>query len=278
MNYLKVYVDLIESRRNTIYNAYVEKHHIIPKSISNTKFIKELLPQYSKDDIIILSGREHYIAHALLVKICKNNKNCYIKMLYAWNIMRSKGNFAKLFNLYKTRFSIFSREKALGKPSGAKGKKWSEEAKQTRKDTHYMKGKTYEEIYGEEIAAEMKELKRKQLTGRVFSDITISLMKESAKNRTQEWRDKISVARKGSQMSDDAKKKISEFMSNPDTNPSVDQTLYTFINVNTGEIVIARKYDMKRNYGCLSIHRVIRNPGAVCKGWKLLTDGDIKNA
>jgi hypothetical protein len=59
MNYLKVYCNLIRKAENrTPPEGYTEKHHIFPVSI------------YGKNNrVVVLTAREHYIAHALLEKI-----------------------------------------------------------------------------------------------------------------------------------------------------------------------------------------------------------------
>lgn len=57
-------------------DIYTEKHHMLPKS---------LFPEHSKDDdnIIILTAREHYIAHWMIAKATMNNK-----MWFAFNMMQ----------------------------------------------------------------------------------------------------------------------------------------------------------------------------------------------
>ena len=59
MNYLKVYCNLIRKAENrTPPEGYTEKHHTFPVSI------------YGKNNrIVILTSKEHYIAHILLEKI-----------------------------------------------------------------------------------------------------------------------------------------------------------------------------------------------------------------
>jgi len=59
MNYLKHYCNLIRKAENRVPpESYVEKHHTFPKSI------------FGKNNrVVVLTGREHYIAHALLEKI-----------------------------------------------------------------------------------------------------------------------------------------------------------------------------------------------------------------
>lgn len=67
MNYNKIYNDLIESRRflNRTKNdgIYYEKHHILPKSLGGSNYIENL---------ILLTPREHFIAHMLLYKGAKD--------------------------------------------------------------------------------------------------------------------------------------------------------------------------------------------------------------
>jgi hypothetical protein len=59
MNYLKVYCNLIRKAENrTPPEGYTEKHHIFPKSIFG-----------NNNRVVVLTAREHYIAHALLEKI-----------------------------------------------------------------------------------------------------------------------------------------------------------------------------------------------------------------
>ena len=68
MNYLRTYCNLIRNAEKRGYNKrnvemYVEGHHVFPRS---------LYGQTSEGNkrIVYLTAREHYIAHALLEKIC----------------------------------------------------------------------------------------------------------------------------------------------------------------------------------------------------------------
>ena len=61
MNYLKHYCKLIRKAENRIPpNGYTEKHHTFPKSIFGVN-----------NRLVILTAREHYIAHLLLYKLFK---------------------------------------------------------------------------------------------------------------------------------------------------------------------------------------------------------------
>ena len=74
MNYKDAYNSLIERSKIRTLEGYVEKHHIIPKCMGGSD---------EHDNIAILSAREHYIAHQLLVKLHPGN----YKIIYAARMM-----------------------------------------------------------------------------------------------------------------------------------------------------------------------------------------------
>lgn len=107
MNYLKIYCNLIRKAENRTHpEGYTEKHHTFPVSI------------YGKNNrIVVLTAREHYIAHALLVKICKkrysiSHRNTH-KMIYAYNLMYNSGkcNTSALYEYYKKYFCEYHPNK-----------------------------------------------------------------------------------------------------------------------------------------------------------------------
>jgi hypothetical protein len=86
MNYLKIYNDIIKNaqkeNRKKGTGVYYEKHHIIPKCISNNN---------SKENLVLLTFKEHFLCHKLLFVIHKDTK--YGKaMSYAFFRMCLKGN------------------------------------------------------------------------------------------------------------------------------------------------------------------------------------------
>ena len=99
MNYLHHYNLLISKRKlNPLpYNIYGEKHHIIPKCIGGLDEI---------ENIVRLSAKEHFMAHAMLFKHYKSPQ-----LAFAWNSMRrisnnQKRNLTSLdYRLLKTAFS-----------------------------------------------------------------------------------------------------------------------------------------------------------------------------
>ena len=70
MNYKKIHDQIIDRARTRKTSGYVEKHHIIPKSLGGSN---------SKSNLVELTAREHYIIHKLLVEMYPTNK----KMRYA---------------------------------------------------------------------------------------------------------------------------------------------------------------------------------------------------
>jgi hypothetical protein len=106
MNYLKHYCKLIrKAKKRNILDTYTEKHHIFPISIFG-----------KNNGIAVLTGREHYIAHLLLEKICikryglKNQKT--IKMNKAVLMMSRIGGIKNsfLYEQSKIRWSLYMKE------------------------------------------------------------------------------------------------------------------------------------------------------------------------
>lgn len=81
--YTKHYWNLINTRKNRSYAGYTEKHHIIPRSLGGNNL---------KDNLVLLTPREHFIAHLLLSKMFTGDEK--YKMYYAFNmiLVKSKDN------------------------------------------------------------------------------------------------------------------------------------------------------------------------------------------
>lgn len=62
-------------------DVYTEKHHILPRSLGGTNDL---------DNLVHLTGREHFVAHRLLVKITKDDDQN--KMIFALNCMMNRYN------------------------------------------------------------------------------------------------------------------------------------------------------------------------------------------
>ena len=96
MNYTNIYNRLIQHAKLRCIDPkqYYEKHHIIPKSLGGDN---------TQDNLIFLTGKEHYVAHHLLYKIYKNKE-----MTRAFYLMSTRKNVkitASTYNLIKQQFS-----------------------------------------------------------------------------------------------------------------------------------------------------------------------------
>lgn len=75
MNYLAIYNNLCEKSKGRIYDKKVHhKHHIIPRCMGGND---------DKDNLAILSRREHFVAHKLLIEIYPENN----KLRFAFRLM-----------------------------------------------------------------------------------------------------------------------------------------------------------------------------------------------
>lgn len=66
MNYIKIYNNLVSNKadRRKGKDVYYESHHIIPKSLGGDN---------DKSNLVLLTSREHFVAHRLLTKIYPNS-------------------------------------------------------------------------------------------------------------------------------------------------------------------------------------------------------------
>ena len=77
MDYERIYQQLIENRQSEKPKGYVENHHIIPRCLGGTD---------DESNLVVLTAREHYIAHLLLTKIHPKGMNHY-KVAHAFLMM-----------------------------------------------------------------------------------------------------------------------------------------------------------------------------------------------
>jgi len=275
MTYIDEYFELINNSKQTKSHSYTEKHHILPKSIFNDEIAKDLLliDQLIKDfddkrNIVKLSAKDHFFAHLLLVKIFKGvSSNCYERMVYAANFMMSRTNNADEYKRLRKAYSKVLTKTLKGKTSRALGCKWSEEAKRKKSLNHPMRGKTYEEYYGKSKSDKLKKMRSETHKGKKVSIETRKKLSEKQKEyfSNSKNREKLSNRNKG-------QIPWNKGLTSED-HPSIkahnlDQTLYGFINIKTGEEIFARKIDMKKKYGCNRMHIIIRDKNRSSKGWK----------
>ena len=186
--YLKHYNNLCDKARSrSTIEGYFEKHHVIPRSLGGTD---------DSSNIVLLSAREHYIAHKILVRITSGVFK--FKMINAWFRMSCQGinpAFAfinsRKFEQARIAFTNTAGWALRGRTyEQIHGAERAQELKQQRstQKSYERKGKSWEEIFGSKKAAEMKQIRGAQSivwnTGRKHSPETRSLISQAAKQRT----------------------------------------------------------------------------------------------
>lgn len=118
MDYQVIYQSLVDRARDRKLSGYFEKHHVVPRCLGGTN---------DASNIVLLSAKEHFLAHRLLTRIYPTTKGIWYALIA---MGRLPGFKAKIFaherevaaNMRKGfRFSSETKEKMskakLGKPS-----------------------------------------------------------------------------------------------------------------------------------------------------------------
>jgi hypothetical protein len=191
MNYLKVYCNLIrKAETRTPPEGYTEKHHIFPKSIFG-----------NRGRVVVLTAREHYIAHSLLERICikryglKDQRT--IKMITAFWCMNNQNTKNEYFNsyLYESSRMRYIDSKIGVKLTDSHRQKISEAA---RGKNNSMYGKNHSEETKKKISENHPDVngKNNPMWGkkRILSQETIEKIRETntGKRHTEETKNKLS--------------------------------------------------------------------------------------
>jgi len=123
LNYQRIYNEIIINRKlNKILEGYTEKHHIIPRSLGGTD---------AKDNLVILSAREHFICHLLLTKIYNEGTIEWIKMIKAFHMMmyylsdtQHRYINSHFYDYLKIKYVKAQTLNQSGKNNSQYGKKW----------------------------------------------------------------------------------------------------------------------------------------------------------
>ena len=175
MNYLQIYHNLLDKRRNfpVEKSTYQEHHHCLPRCLGGSN---------DSDNIVSLTAREHYIAHLLLVKIYQNDldKQKYYKMLYALECMTILQDPSRYGLDYNRKFKMNSKlfEFIKIKISEAKSYinklRWSKMTIDEKQNLSDLISKSIKEYY---------RTHKSKWIGRKHTSITIEKMKISAKTK-----------------------------------------------------------------------------------------------
>lgn len=193
MNYAKHYNLLIFRAKGRTLDGYYEKHHIIPKCLNGPD---------NPENIVLLTAREHFVAHLLLVKIYPNER----KILFAARMM--SGNPTGKRNTNKTYEWIKERISKIGH---------SEETKEKMSLAHTGENNHF---YGKNHTDEVKEQHSRIMKGRMIGDKNPFFGKKHPK----EIQDRISAQNIGRTHSEETKRKIGEASRNRTRKPTSEET------------------------------------------------------
>lgn len=77
--YFSIIKSAVNDKTRSRYSSYFERHHIIPKSLGGTN---------RGENLVLLTGKEHFICHLLLTKMLSGEPRG--KMLHAFMLMKGK--------------------------------------------------------------------------------------------------------------------------------------------------------------------------------------------
>jgi hypothetical protein len=206
--YSRWYEALITKAQNRTIEGYVECHHIIPRSIGGSN---------SGANLVNLTAKEHYIAHALLWKM-KFPSPYHSKMSYALRLMifgagtkkqlRNYKSHSRIYESVRLEFSQYHSKNMSGENNPFYGKKHTQEsinkALRTKNETgnHGFKFKQ-----GHKLSAETIKKISIANTGRTWDKI---FSPEELQIRKQKRSEETRIRNTGQIFSEERRKKISE--------------------------------------------------------------------
>ena len=201
--YHKWYDQLIDRARTRTLTGYVERHHIVPKSLGGTN---------EKSNLVRLTAREHLVAHMLLVKFVENPDPMWRALWCMANMGETKLT-GKLYEQARIKLSAIQK----GRPSPLKGKTMSEETKKRMSASRKLRAPHSEETKKRMSAAQkgrpsLFKGRPSPLKGKPRTEETKKRMSAAQKGRlppTEETREKMRQAHTGKMHSNETRQRMS---------------------------------------------------------------------
>lgn len=173
MNYEKIYSRLINQakshNREKSQKNYYERHHIIPKCFGGKN---------TKDNLVLLTAKEHYIAHRLLVEMQVPGTKKYYQMLNAFSFFAAKSKKHKRTKIssrfyQEVKYLLADRKRGVPRSEETKSKIRETKKKNPRifseeeklRASERMKGRN-NPMYGKTHTEEVKKFLRKKKLGK----------------------------------------------------------------------------------------------------------------
>lgn len=194
MNYKKIYNSLVEKAKvrgldKSQHEGYFEIHHIIPRCLGGSD---------DKDNLVMFTGREHFIAHMLLWKAYPGNVSLMraaFLMSSRWKTDQIEDNSkvvnSKTYEKLRFEYAIAVSEQVSGENNPFYGKTHTEETRTKLKAWHVAN----------------PDFARNNMLGKKHSEEAIAKMREYQRNRpamTEETKKKIGDFHRGKPKNPDA--------------------------------------------------------------------------
>lgn len=202
--YTKCYFSIVNKAKSRVLppDTYLEKHHILPRSLGGNN---------SKDNLVSLTGREHFICHILLTKMTTGKE--YFSMMHAAIGMKRSRSYQERYinnRIYETLKKEYSA--IIGQRN--KGKTASPETRE--KMSIAKKGKKKPEGFGEQISNALKGKSKPPMLDSIKEKISSKLKGRNGHRRgktgdykhTDEAKQKIAESNKRRVYSQETKDKI----------------------------------------------------------------------
>jgi hypothetical protein len=199
------YNSIIENARNRTLSGYKESHHIVPQSLGGAN---------TKENLIDLTAREHFVCHWLLVKMHTGESKA--KMIYALNGMKRTNKeqeryetaiTSRVYAKLKEEFSKVHSAAMKGRKAHNKGKPMSEEQKAAIRATKAASPYKYTP---EQIAKRVEKQTGKRRSQEIKDNISNALKGKPKGPMSEENKRRISLGTKGKSKSADAVAKRAE--------------------------------------------------------------------
>ena len=121
MDYHRIYTELINNRKSNPVSGYTENHHILPKCVGGGD---------EPENLVSLTGREHWIAHLLLHKIYKRKETaqaCHCMAMMAEERGIPKVRNSRMYQSIRESLVPVWRDngkRRVGSANGSYGTRW----------------------------------------------------------------------------------------------------------------------------------------------------------
>jgi hypothetical protein len=232
MDYQQIYDDMISKAKNRLRSTdeYYERHHIIPRSMGGSNLA---------DNLVLLTAKEHYIAHHLLWRIHKTPSMAHAFWMmsttrlddsrfkisaYNYHIAKKAATESMIKRMSDPSVREAIRNGLIGHPVSEETRKKISDAlrgrsadpdvvaRRANSNKGKRKGKTWEELFGHQVAQDMKEHLRRLYLGKKLPDDHCTKISGGLKGRilSDLTKNRISLANRGRKRSEESKAKMSK--------------------------------------------------------------------